>query len=95
MQGQALLPQGIVFIQHVQLGPATLQAVEHLDAGRPALLQHQVQVVVLQGIGIQVQRAVGTAFFAQVGQQRLMLGQGRQADMLGQKLQHMGVLGHL
>ncbi|MNE53613.1 hypothetical protein D3C80_1483500 [compost metagenome] len=68
MQRQALLPQCVVFIQHIHIGPAALQAVEHLNAGWPALLQHQAQVVVLQRIGIQVQRAVGASLFAQVGQ---------------------------
>ncbi|MNN56920.1 hypothetical protein D3C81_1718800 [compost metagenome] len=95
MQGKALLPQGIVFIQHIQLGPATLQAVEHLDASRAALFQHQAQVVVQQCVAIQVQRAVGATLLAQVGQQGFVLGQGGQADMPGQQLQHMGVLGHL
>ncbi|MNE54148.1 hypothetical protein D3C80_1489120 [compost metagenome] len=95
LQWQALLPQRVVLIQHIQVGPVTQQAIEHLDASGPAALQYQWQVVVLQGIGVQVQRAVDAALFAQAVQHGLMVAQGRQADLAGQKLQHVGVLGHL
>ncbi|MNH31668.1 hypothetical protein D3C79_920540 [compost metagenome] len=95
MQGQALLPQGIVLIQHIQVGPALEQAVEHLDAAGACVFQYQWQVVVLQGIGIQVQRAVGAAFFAQAFEYGLMLCEGGQADLAGQQFQHVCVLRHL
>ncbi|MND92292.1 hypothetical protein D3C80_844450 [compost metagenome] len=95
LQWQALLPQGVVFIQHIQIGPAIEQAVEHLDAVGFCLFQEHRQVVVLQGIGVQVQRAVGDAFLAQAIEHGVVRCQCRQADLAGQQFEYVGVLRHL
>lgn len=75
--------------------PTLQQAIEHLQAIAAALFQHQRQVMVLQGVGIQVQRAVLAALLAQATQYRVMIGQGGQGDLSRLQFQYMGVLRHL
>jgi len=75
MERQALLPERVELIQHIQLGEAFVDPVKHLHAFGHAHRQQQRQVVVFQGHGVQVQRAVAGQFFAEVGDQRVL---GRQ-----------------
>ncbi|MCY1461989.1 hypothetical protein D9M71_797120 [compost metagenome] len=51
--------------------------------------------MVLQGIGVQVQRAVGDAFLAQAIEHGVVRCQRCQADLAGQQFEYVGVLRHL
>ncbi|KTC63869.1 hypothetical protein AO262_28310 [Pseudomonas fluorescens ABAC62] len=66
MKRQALLPQGVELIQHIQLGNICVDAIEHLHAIGDAHGQQQRQVMVFQGHGVQVQRAVAGQLLAEV-----------------------------
>ncbi|MNT82911.1 hypothetical protein D3C72_2227100 [compost metagenome] len=54
MKRNTLLPQGVVLIQHIEIRPSVLNPVEHLDACWLAQWQQVREVVVLQGIAVQV-----------------------------------------
>ena len=90
--GLALVPQGVELIQHIQLGPAVADAVEHLNAAGLAHGQDQRQVVFFQGHWVQVQRAVGGLFLAQVIEQGGQGAQGHMPDLAGYQLQRVVVL---
>ena len=90
--GQALLPQGVEFIQHVQIGLVFVDPVEHLNAVGLAHGQEQRQVVVFQRHRVQVQRAVAGQFFAEVIDQRRQCGEGDMVDLAGHQFQHVVML---
>ena len=95
MEGQALLPERVELIQHVQLGVIFIDPVEHLHAGRHAHGQQERQVVIFQGHGVQVQGAIAGQFFAEVGDQRVLGGQRNVGGLAGHQFHHMVVLLHL
>ncbi|MOA13883.1 hypothetical protein D3C78_1339510 [compost metagenome] len=90
--GQALLPQGVELIEHVQISLIFVDPIEHLNAVRLARWQEQCEVVVFQCLRIEVQRAVARHFFAQVIDQCRQSGQRDVLDLARHQLQHVVVL---
>ncbi|MNP35167.1 hypothetical protein D3C76_1284890 [compost metagenome] len=87
-----LAPQRVVLVQQADLGAVAVQAVEHLDAVGPAQGQDQRQVLVCQGVAIQLQRTVVRQVAAQVIHQRWQVRQAGMADLARLQLQHMEAL---
>ena len=75
MKRQALLPERVEFVEHIDVGEAFIDPVEHLHTLGLAHGQQQRQVVVFQGHGVQVPRAVAGQLLAKVSDQRVL---GRQ-----------------
>ncbi|MCY1353110.1 hypothetical protein D9M69_394410 [compost metagenome] len=95
VERQALSPQRVVLVEHAELGLLAMQAVEHLQAVRTAERQDQRQLVALQGVAVEVQRAEGGARLAQVLEQRRQVGQRGMPHLAGLQVDQMVVLAHL
>ncbi|MNZ86133.1 hypothetical protein D3C78_1049480 [compost metagenome] len=89
---QALTPQRVVLVQQVDLGAVAVHPVEHLDAVGAAYRQHQRQVLLREGVAVQLQRAVARQVAAQVFHQCRQVGQAGVADPVRLQLQHMETL---
>ncbi|MNF78027.1 hypothetical protein D3C84_601890 [compost metagenome] len=92
VEGHALVPQGIEFIQYVQMGMELADPIEHLNAFGLPHRQYQRQVLVFQRHRVQVQRTVADEVCAQVFDQRRQRGEGDVVDLAGHQFQHMEML---
>ncbi|MDT4823812.1 hypothetical protein FQZ97_570510 [compost metagenome] len=91
-EGQLLAPQRVVLVQQADLGVGAVLAVEHLDAVGPAQGQDQRQVLVFQGVAIQLQRAVVRQVAAQVIHQGWQVRQAGMANLARLQLQDVETL---
>ena len=94
---QAPAPECIAFIEQGQFRFAAgfVQAIEHLDALWAAHGQDQREVVAIEGMAVQMQRAVKLLLGAEVLQQCWQITQSSVADLSGCQLQHVVMLTYL
>ncbi|MNJ54982.1 hypothetical protein D3C77_504530 [compost metagenome] len=81
-----------MLIEYIDSGPGILQPIEHLNALRLPHWQNLGQIQLLQGVGIQMQRAVFAAFFAQIVRNSAVTLKRYQAHCTGLQLQNVSVL---